>query len=165
MDEGRDEQVVFPVIGYPPPMSFSFTIQTRHSSNLTAFSNTSNSNTIAASTSESELLYISSLTGLVVRQIPTPSLVTQLQSSHLMLLSGSADGYLRTHDPRMNSSRAMENSVKAHPGSIQGLQTTGNLVFTVGLGERFVGSLSMNLIANFGPMARQDNLALSPIHL
>jgi len=82
-----------------------------------------------------------------------------------MLLSGSADGYLRTHDPRTNSSRAMENSVKAHPGSIQGLQTTGNLVFTVGLGERFVGSVSLNFIAYLGPVARQDNLALSPTRL
>lgn len=82
-----------------------------------------------------------------------------------MLLSGSADGYLRTHDPRTNSSRAMENSVKAHPGSIQGLQTTGNLVFTVGLGERFVGLCLVNLIANLSTVAQQDGLALSPTRL
>jgi PAB-dependent poly(A)-specific ribonuclease subunit 2 len=109
-----------------------------HPANITTFSNTPNFNTVAASTQEMELLYLNSMTGSVVRQIAVSSLITQLHSSHTMLLSGSADGYLRTHDPRVSSSRAVESSVKAHPSGISGLQTTGNLVFTIGLGERFV---------------------------
>lgn len=82
------------------------------------------------------------MTGTVVRQTPTPSLITQLQSSHTMLLSGSADGYLRTHDPRSSSTRSGEAIVKAHSIGIQGLQTTGNFVFTIGLGERFANRIS-----------------------
>jgi hypothetical protein len=55
-----------------------------------------------------------------------------------MLLSGSSDGYLRVHDPRTGMGRtgATENAVKAHSSSIEGIQTTGNFVFTIGMGER-----------------------------
>lgn len=111
----------------------------RHHSNILTFSNTSNSNLLAASTAEKELLYINSVTGKVVLQSTTPSVVTHIQSSHSLLLSGSSDGYLRTHDPRTNTGRAGggESIIRAHSSGIQGLQTTGNFAFTIGLGERF----------------------------
>ncbi|RDB20983.1 PAB-dependent poly(A)-specific ribonuclease subunit PAN2 [Hypsizygus marmoreus] len=108
----------------------------RHPSNLTTFSNTPNSNLRAASTADLELLYINSMTGIAVRQITTPSMITHLQPSHSMLLSGSTDGYLRTHDIRTGRSGGMESLVKAHSSGIQGLQTAGNFAFTIGLGER-----------------------------
>ncbi|KAG6878680.1 hypothetical protein C0993_011495 [Termitomyces sp. T159_Od127] len=108
----------------------------RHASNITSFSNTANSSIVAASTAEMDLVYINSLTGVALRQIATPSIISHLQASATVLLSGSSDGYLRTHDPRSNSSRSAENQVKAHTGGIQGLDTTGNFVFTIGLGER-----------------------------
>ncbi|KNZ74766.1 PAB-dependent poly(A)-specific ribonuclease subunit PAN2 [Termitomyces sp. J132] len=108
----------------------------RHSSNITSFSNTANSNIVASSTAEMDLLYINSLTGAVLRQTATPSIISHLHASHTSLLSGSSDGYLRTHDPRSNSSRSSENHVRAHTGGIQGLDTTGNFAFTIGLGER-----------------------------
>ncbi|KAF9456453.1 ubiquitin carboxyl-terminal hydrolase-domain-containing protein [Collybia nuda] len=109
-----------------------------HHSNILTFSNTSNSNLLAASTADKELLYINSVTGKVVFQLPTTSVITQLQSSHSLLLSGSSDGYLRTHDPRASTGRSggAESIVRAHSSSIQGLQTTGNFAFTIGLGER-----------------------------
>ncbi|KAF8078063.1 ubiquitin carboxyl-terminal hydrolase-domain-containing protein [Lyophyllum atratum] len=109
-----------------------------HPSNITNFSNTPNSNVVAVSTADMELQYINSMTGTTIRQTTTPSVITQLQSSHSMLLSGSVDGYLRTHDIRASSSRpgGAESLVKAHSHGIQGLEATGNFVFTIGLGER-----------------------------
>lgn len=55
-----------------------------------------------------------------------------------MLLSGSSDGFLRIHDPRtgMIRSGGAESLVRAHFSGIQGLQSTGNFAFTIGLGER-----------------------------
>jgi PAB-dependent poly(A)-specific ribonuclease subunit 2 len=87
-----------------------------------------------------ELIYINAINGSIVRQVPTPSVITHLEPSHSMLLSGSADGYLRTHDYRANTSRSSgaEGLVRAHSNGIQGLQTTGYYAFTIGLSERFV---------------------------
>jgi len=80
------------------------------------------------------------MTGSVSREIQTPSLVTHLEFSHSLLLSGAADGYLRTHDPRTGiiHNGGSESSVKAHYSGIQGLQTVGNFVFTIGLSLRFL---------------------------
>lgn len=110
----------------------------RHSSTIASFSNTTNSHIIAASTSNMELLYINSTTGSISRQVPTPSVITHLEPSHSMLLSGSADGYLRTHDYRANTNRSggAEGLVRAHSNGIQGLQTAGHYAFTIGLSER-----------------------------
>ncbi|KAJ6525112.1 ubiquitin carboxyl-terminal hydrolase-domain-containing protein [Mycena sp. CBHHK59/15] len=103
---------------------------------LTTFSNTSvASPVLAASTAGSELLLLNSMTGNILRQAPTPSLITQLEFSHSLILSGASDGYLRTHDPRTAINRA-EGQIMAHYSGIQGLQTTGNFVFTIGLGVR-----------------------------
>ena len=79
---------------YPPPSLHS----------LTSFSNSiSASPNIAVSTSVPELSLINSSTGKLVRQWPSPSLLTHLVSSHTLLLSGSADGCIRTHDIRIGS--------------------------------------------------------------
>jgi PAB-dependent poly(A)-specific ribonuclease subunit 2 len=62
-----------------------------------------------------------------------------------MLLSGSADGYLRTHDYRANTSNSggAEGLVRAHANGIRGLQTTGYYAFTIGLSERSVLTLAL----------------------
>ena len=68
-------------------------------------------------------------------------MLNHLHLSHTMLLSGSADGYVRTHDPRNGGRRAdggAEGSVFAHAGGVQGLQSSGNYVYTIGLGFRYV---------------------------
>ncbi|KAJ7168294.1 ubiquitin carboxyl-terminal hydrolase-domain-containing protein [Mycena crocata] len=103
---------------------------------LTTFSNASNSSPVlAASSTGSELLLLNSMTGSILRQAPTPSLITHLEFSHSAILSGASDGYVRTHDPRTALNRA-ESQIMAHYSGIQGLQTTGNLIFTIGLGVR-----------------------------
>jgi PAB-dependent poly(A)-specific ribonuclease subunit 2 len=88
-----------------------------------------------------ELAFISTMTGAVIRQVQTSSLATHLELSHTFLVSGSSDGYIRVHDPRtgMGRSGGAEDLVKAHALSIQGLQTAGNYIFTIGMGERYVG--------------------------
>ncbi|KAF7359264.1 PAN2-PAN3 deadenylation complex catalytic subunit PAN2 [Mycena sanguinolenta] len=101
---------------------------------LTTFSNTSMaSSVLAASSTGSELLLLNSMTGAILRQVSTPSLITHLEFSHSAILSGASDGYVRTHDPRTALHRP-ESQIMAHYSGIQGLQTTGNFVFTIGLG-------------------------------
>ena len=110
---------------------------------MTTFSNTiSASPNIAAATNVPELLLINNSTGSLVRQWSAPSLITHLVSSHTLLLSGSADGFLRTHDVRVGKTADnSENSVKAHAKGIQGLEVSGNLVFTIGWGLRSISAI------------------------
>ncbi|KAF7353663.1 PAN2-PAN3 deadenylation complex catalytic subunit PAN2 [Mycena venus] len=101
---------------------------------LATFSNTSMASPVlAASSTGSELLLLNSMTGSVLRQAPTPSLISHLEFSHSAILSGASDGYVRMHDPRTALNRP-ESQIMAHYSGIQGLQTTGNFVFTIGLG-------------------------------
>ncbi|KAI5119085.1 hypothetical protein M0805_004858 [Coniferiporia weirii] len=104
----------------------------------TTFSNSiSASPNIAVSTSVPELALVNSSTGALVRQWSAPSLITHLVSSHTLLISGSADGYLRTHDVRVGKKGDFaESFVKAHTKSVQGLEVSGNLVFSIGWGVR-----------------------------
>ncbi|KAJ7702241.1 ubiquitin carboxyl-terminal hydrolase-domain-containing protein [Mycena rosella] len=103
---------------------------------LTTFSNASTASPVlAASSTASELLLLNSMNGSVLRQAATPSLVTHLEFSHSVILSGATDGYVRIHDPRTALNRP-ESQIMAHYSGIQGLQTTGNFVFTIGLGVR-----------------------------
>lgn len=110
----------------------------RSAHTLTSFSNSiSASPNIAVSTAGPELVLVNTTTGLSVRQWVVPSLVTHLVSSHTLLLSGSSDGYLRTHDMRAGkSNKTSDLSVKAHNKGFQGLDVSGNLVFSIGWGER-----------------------------
>lgn len=109
-------------------------------SSIAAFSNTYHAaHTIAVSLTTLELLFLNSMTGRTVRQVPTSSMLTHLLYSHSSLISGSADGYIRIHDPRTGMTRngASESLVKAHIGAISGLQATSNFIFSIGMGERF----------------------------
>ncbi|KAF7305131.1 PAN2-PAN3 deadenylation complex catalytic subunit PAN2 [Mycena kentingensis (nom. inval.)] len=104
---------------------------------LHTFSNVSSasSSVLAASTTNSELLLVANGTGEILRQAPAPSLITHLEFSHSLILSGCADGNVRTHDPRTGVNKP-EGQFMAHYAGIQGLQTVGNFVYTIGLGIR-----------------------------
>ncbi|KZT28674.1 hypothetical protein NEOLEDRAFT_1224080 [Neolentinus lepideus HHB14362 ss-1] len=112
----------------------------RSSATVTTFSNTSStSQVIAVSTTAPELLLLNALTGDAVRQVSAPSMISHLEFSHTSLLSGSMDGCIRTHDPRTGMRRddgGGESTAKAHVGNIQGLQVSGNFVYTAGWGLR-----------------------------
>lgn len=111
----------------------------------------SSSTMTAVSTSGSELLLINAMTGNLSRQTTTPSIATHLEFSHNILLSGSADGYIRAYDPRTGIVRngGSESTVKAHYGGIQGLQTAGNFVFTIGMSLRCLYSFFHPLYAHY----------------
>ncbi|KAF9532295.1 ubiquitin carboxyl-terminal hydrolase-domain-containing protein [Crepidotus variabilis] len=111
----------------------------RPSADILTFSNAPPSSTgLAVSLISLEIGFVSLMTGTMIRQVQTSSLLTQLELSHSALISGSSDGYIRIHDPRTGMARSggAENLAKAHPRSLQGLQVAGNLIFTIGMGER-----------------------------
>ncbi|KAL0580436.1 poly(A)-specific ribonuclease [Marasmius crinis-equi] len=107
-------------------------------SSIATFASSANFSAVAASTVDMDLLMLNAMTGRVLRQIQVPSLITQMVFSNSLMLSGAADGVLRTHDPRTGITRngGSESSVKAHYSSIQGLETVGNFAFTIGLSLR-----------------------------
>jgi hypothetical protein len=99
----------------------------------------SSSQNLCAATSSPELLFLNGVTGAIIRRTSSTSIVEHLHYSHTVLLSGSADGYIRTHDPRTGlrrDSSGAEASVQAHIAGVHGLQTNGNYVYTIGLGLR-----------------------------
>ncbi|KAF9567565.1 hypothetical protein CPC08DRAFT_703099 [Agrocybe pediades] len=107
--------------------------------NVVTFSNTpSASSFLVASLDTLEMVFLSPATGAAIRKVSTTAILTELHLSHSMIISGSADGYVRVHDPRtgMGRTTASENFVKAHARSVQALETSGNFVFTIGMGER-----------------------------
>lgn len=105
-------------------------------SNVTTFTG-SGSHTVATANALPELSILNSMTGSLIRQAQVPAVVTSLEFTHSMLLSGSSDGYLRIHDSRTGLIRSGgEQHVRAHLGGVQGVQASGNFAFTIGLGER-----------------------------
>lgn len=111
----------------------------RPSASVTTFSGTlSSSKTLAVSTSAPEIVLLNAATGSVTRQAPVPSIIRQLHFTHTFLLSGDSDGFLRCHDHRTGLRRenGSESVVKAHASEMQGLQSSGNYVYTIGWGLR-----------------------------
>ncbi|KAF8654097.1 hypothetical protein AX16_003630 [Volvariella volvacea WC 439] len=103
---------------------------------VTAFSSAASHN-LAVANASPELMLVNSNSGDIVRKAQVSSSITQIYLTSSMLLAGSSDGYLRLHDPRTALARLSgESSVRAHLGGIQGMQASGNLAYTVGLGER-----------------------------
>ena len=109
---------------------------------LTTFCNSPGStSTLVVGSTSAELTVLNVSTGDVIRQIPSSARVTRLESSPDVVVSGSADGYIRTHDIR-TPMRRTENQVKAHQGVVQGLECNGNWVYTIGLGIRYELAIS-----------------------
>jgi hypothetical protein len=109
------------------------------SASVTTFSSTiSSSKTVAVSTSALEIALLNSITGSVIRQASVSSVIRHLHFTHSYLLSGDTDGFLRCHDHRTGLRRegAAENTVRAHASEMQGLQSSGNYVYTIGWGLR-----------------------------
>lgn len=96
--------------------------------------------TLVAVSNHAELLVLNTVNGTITRQIPCSPQIVRLHASHSLLLSGSSDGLLRTHDLRtsMNRNSGTENSVRAHQGSIQAIESSSNWVYTIGWSSRYV---------------------------
>jgi hypothetical protein len=111
-------------------------------SNVTTFSAESSANSeIALSTTSPEIVFVNALTGIEARRIATTSMITHLLFSHSTLVSGAFDGCVRLHDPRTglrkDSKGGSNATIKAHNGSIQGIQSAGNYLYTIGYGVRY----------------------------
>ncbi|CCA66899.1 related to PAN2-component of Pab1p-stimulated poly(A) ribonuclease [Serendipita indica DSM 11827] len=83
---------------------------------------------------KAELLVINPTNGVVSRQIQCPTQVVCLHVSPSHVLSGSSDGLLRTHDLRAPTKRnsTSEHIVKAHQGSVQAIESSGNWIYSIG---------------------------------
>ena len=140
MEQRRSKQVVLSVRGGLPTLSeLSNKALFSPPAAITTFSGTlSSSKTLAVSTATPEIVLLNTATGSVTRQAPVPSIIQQLHFTHTFLLSGDSDGYLRCHDHRTGLRRenGSESVVKAHASEIQGLQSSGNYVYTIGWGLR-----------------------------
>ncbi|OCH89095.1 PAB-dependent poly-A-specific ribonuclease subunit PAN2 [Obba rivulosa] len=104
---------------------------------ITTFSNNLHNSSFAASTTSPELLIINAVTGNVTQRERVLSLLTHLHydTTHGVLLTGSGDGELSYSDHRSRL-RQQVKPVKAHTSGIQGLQASGNYVYTIGLSTR-----------------------------
>lgn len=93
---------------------------------------------LAVATDAPELIYLNELTGDVIRRTAVSGIINQLHFSHSLLLTGSSDGYIKSYDTRnpSNGTESAENSAYAHAGGVQGLQSSGNYVYSIGWGYR-----------------------------
>ncbi|KZT11602.1 cysteine proteinase [Laetiporus sulphureus 93-53] len=97
--------------------------------------NTFTTSILAVGTAAPELLMVNAHTGDIIRRSQAPSVFTHLQWAMTFIVSGSSDGFLRTHDPR-NAMGSNTSSVKAHASAIQGLEVNGCYAYTIGMGTR-----------------------------
>ncbi|KAI9568994.1 PAB-dependent poly-A-specific ribonuclease subunit PAN2 [Boletus coccyginus] len=109
----------------------------RPPSTASAMSIAAFSNVLAAATTAPDIVLLNAITGAVLRQAQVPSHITHLAFSYSALLCASADGYVRTHDPRTALRREDGNTaVLAHASGVQDLQASGNFFFTIGSSPR-----------------------------
>ncbi|KAG8827255.1 poly(A)-specific ribonuclease [Serendipita sp. 399] len=89
-------------------------------------------------TNKAELLTINTTNGTIIRTIPCYPQIVRLHATHSVFLSGSSDGILRKHDLRVAPKREFgsELSVRAHQGSIQAIEASGNWIYTIGWTSR-----------------------------
>lgn len=129
---------------------------------LTTFCNSPGStSTLVVGSTGGELTVLNATTGDIIRQVTSSARVTRLESSSDCVLSGSADGYVRTHDIRA-SLRRTESQVKAHQGVVQGLECNGNWVYTIGLGIRYELAINGDKLAFNTKFPVLDALILTP---
>ncbi|KAI4525371.1 hypothetical protein K525DRAFT_234573 [Schizophyllum commune Loenen D] len=106
--------------------------------NVTAFTSTSySSHTLAVAATVPEIALLNAATGSVVRTSPAATVINQMDFSPSLLLAGCMDGYLRAYDPRTAlTPNSGPSAVRAHSNSVQGVQVSGNEVFTIGISMR-----------------------------
>ena len=135
MEQGRGQHMALSVRVYLSSKACMTDRATRSTPANTAVSTfAQEGHTLVAVSDKAEFLVMNTKTGTVGRQIPCPPQVVNLHVSHSSVLSGSSDGILRTHDLRGSTKRSSgtELSVRAHQGSIQAIESSGNWVYTIG---------------------------------
>ncbi|KAG8787431.1 poly(A)-specific ribonuclease [Serendipita sp. 397] len=114
----------------------SWHYRTPATTNLSTF--TQYGNMLVAMTNKAELLTLNTTNGAVTRTIPCYPQILRLHATHSVVLSGSSDGLLRKHDLRAATKRdfGSEASIRAHQGSIQAIEASGNWIYTIGWSSR-----------------------------
>ncbi|KAG8829897.1 poly(A)-specific ribonuclease [Serendipita sp. 400] len=114
----------------------SWHYRTPATTNLSTF--TQYGNMLVAMTNKAELLTINTTNGAITRTIPCYPQILRLHATHSVVLSGSSDGLLRKHDLRAATKRdfGSEASIRAHQGSIQAIEASGNWIYTIGWSSR-----------------------------
>jgi PAB-dependent poly(A)-specific ribonuclease subunit 2 len=92
----------------------------------------------SSSPHQPEFVILNATNGAVIKKTFSPSMVTHLRSSYSLLISAASDGNIRTHDFRRREDGSSDGSALAHVGGIQGLEVSGNYVYSCGWGLRFV---------------------------
>ncbi|CAG8768565.1 12220_t:CDS:2, partial [Acaulospora colombiana] len=100
---------------------------------------TNRASTLIAVSNKAEFLALNTSTGKIIRQVPCPPQVVVLHASHSLILSGSSDGFIRTHDFRTSMKRnsGSENMIRAHQGSVRAINSSGNWIYTIGWNIRY----------------------------
>ncbi|KAJ1309756.1 hypothetical protein OPQ81_006521 [Rhizoctonia solani] len=129
---------------------------------------------VAAQSPSSGFHIVNAISGASLRRVSSPFNVTHLAHVGTLLVSGTVDGMLRTHDfrTRGREDTAAESSCIAHTGGIQALEAAGNYIFTAGWGtrqshphaEHFVKVFDMRTLRPLSPIPFADLPSFIKVH-
>ncbi|KEP53440.1 PAB-dependent poly(A)-specific ribonuclease subunit PAN2 [Rhizoctonia solani 123E] len=149
-------------------------IPQEHLSTFTHHPTIPNTSVVAAQSPSSGFHIVNAITGASLRRVTSPFNVSHLTHVGTLLVSGTVDGMLRTHDfrTRGREDTASENSCIAHTGGIQALEAAGNYIFTAGWGirqshphaEHFVKVFDMRTLRPLSPIPFADLPSFIRVH-
>ncbi|QRW27499.1 PAB-dependent poly(A)-specific ribonuclease subunit PAN2 [Rhizoctonia solani] len=129
---------------------------------------------VAAQSPGSGFHIVNAISGASLRRVSSPFNVSHLAHVGTLLVSGTVDGMLRTHDfrTRGREDTAAESSCIAHTGGIQALEAAGNYIFTAGWGirqshphaEHFVKVFDMRTLRPLSPIPFADLPSFIRVH-
>ncbi|CAE6448890.1 unnamed protein product [Rhizoctonia solani] len=141
-------------------------IPQEHLSTFTHHPTIPNTFVVAAQSPSSGFHIVNAVSGASLRRVSSPFNVSHLAHVGTLLVSGTVDGMLRTHDfrTRGREDTAAESSCIAHTGGIQALEAAGNYIFTAGWGirqshphaEHFVKVFDMRTLRPLSPIPFAD---------
>ncbi|GAB1517761.1 poly(A)-specific ribonuclease [Rhizoctonia solani] len=145
-----------------------------HLSTFTHHPTIPNTFVVAAQSPGSGFHIVNAISGASLRRVSSPFNVSHLAHVGTLLVSGTVDGMLRTHDfrTRGREDTAAESSCIAHTGGIQALEAAGNYIFTAGWGirqshphaEHFVKVFDMRTLRPLSPIPFADLPSFIRVH-
>ncbi|KAG8714993.1 poly(A)-specific ribonuclease [Ceratobasidium sp. 423] len=149
-------------------------IPQEHLSTFTHHPTIPNTFVVAAQSPSSGFHIVNTVSGASLRRVSSPFNVSHLAHVGTLLVSGTVDGMLRTHDfrTRGREDTAAESSCIAHTGGIQALEAAGNYIFTAGWGirqshphaEHFVKVFDMRTLRPLSPIPFADLPSFIKVH-
>ncbi|CUA74901.1 PAB-dependent poly(A)-specific ribonuclease subunit 2 [Rhizoctonia solani] len=149
-------------------------IPQEHLSTFTPHPTIPNTFVVAVQSPGSGFHIVNAISGASLRRVSSPFNVSHLAHVGTLLVSGTVDGMLRTHDfrTRGREDTAAESSCIAHTGGIQALEAAGNYIFTAGWGirqshphaEHFVKVFDMRTLRPLSPIPFADLPSFIKVH-